>query len=869
MKRIIVFFLLIINGYINVLGQDMDSLSRLAITYASQNNIEALQKIYDTTKNQMPHHFQLYCDLLIARNEGKCQRALECVDSLYKWYPKQTKRKLRMSLAEIKADILRQLGRYEEMYDHCLKEIKYFKRYGFTNNAIKELYLLQSKAELLRGHNYCNRLMQVADRRLVFELDSLYYNDSSDLDEMTRLRCEFLLSQAFHKTTEMVEKSQILIADYGERLYAEELTFYIKCYANELIRRGEWKTLKEWAIKIKETAHDHSAPLDNYIKWADAFKTYPLQSVECPSTPSTIQTTHEWPILLKANINHRKNTELGISLDQPYTFISEEVAEHQHIKVVKDTLTISTSYGLIEVCPAIIDELAVQNVVFHNIFAYIILKTNKNASNFNGAIGLNQWLAFDKLTFFPEEIRVEKVGDNSLNGCLPGERKNMCLTPRGGLRILTRNDSLTHPLDINFSFPNNFLYQNYWTPNGDSNDIPIYLGDVRGCINAPIFVDYQSAYSHGVLGVPFLRHYKSMSFDFQKMALTLGEETPYTPLRHRFNHSSDKHYLARNYSALTAGNLIDEDEKLFLQLILSIGKNVLGQVAEYCQNLRRNRSDFYDLGTEVEALFLSGEYQDCKALIHNKSLYLKDTQEEITETRQELEKYLLYTSEDKPSIHTHHSRTVKYDLNQETHPVIRIHKRKAPVHFDIFYPYTEIAAKQIKKFKVKRLGTVDGIEYGLIPKITCGSIELLNIPCRILSDKQTILQQVPDEGKGIHLGWNALRLLHQVTFTEGQLILSTDEIQSLQNGADMYHTDHWYIEAKEGNEYHTYTLSPKETYGISEELHFSGIKFSPSDIISKKTVPDDARFGNINFKELQSKAKSITFDFRKMKLISK
>ena len=869
MKRIIVFFIFIAYGCISVLGQGVDSLTRLAITYASQNNIEELQKIYDSTKNQMPHHFHLYCDLLIARNEGKCQRALECVDSLYKWYPKQTNRKLRLSLAEIKADILRKMGRYEEMYDHCQKEIKYFKRYGFTNNSIRELDILLEKAIALRGNSYRHLLLQAADKGLIFQLDSVYKKNHSDLDNLTCLRCELLLSLAFNRKTEMIEKSQSLINNYSKSLYPEEITYYIKCLANEFIQRGDWKSLKEWATHLKEMDCQNSAPLDTYLKWADAFESYPLQSIECPSTYHIIPTSYEWPVLLKANLNHGKTTYLGISLEQPYTLISETLAANHNIQALSDTLTISTSYGLIQVSPAIVDELTIQDVTFHHLFAYIILNTNTMASKVNGAIGLNQWMAFDRITFSPEEILVEKQDADFVHESFPDKGRNMCLTPRGGLRVLARHDSLRHPLDINFSFPNNFLYQDCWRKNNKSCDMPISIGDLNGSINSPRYVNYRSTISHGVLGIPFLRHYRYMCFDFKKMELTFGEQTPYSPLRHRFNHSSDKHYLARNYSALTASGLMDEDETLFLKLILAIGKNEPKSVVRYCQGLRANKSDFYDLETEAEALFLSGEYQACKDIILDEKSYFKNTQEEKRKIRKQMEKYLLYASENAPSIHTPHSHIVKFDLHKEVFPVIRIHKRKANAHFDIFCSYTEIAEKQVKRFRVKKLGVVDGIAYGLIPKITCGNVELLNIPCRILSDEMTILEQIPDEGKGVHLGWNALRLFHQMTFTEGQLVLSTDEMQVSKNGANIYHTDHWYIETREGNEYHTYTLSSEENCGISEELHFSGIKFIPSDTISKKSIPDDARFGNINFKELQSKAKSITFDFSKMKLISK
>ena len=874
MKKILAFYLLFLVNTVCLCAQNRDSLSQMAITYAAQNNIEALRDIYTKHRSQMPHHFALFCDATIARSEGEYDKVTIYVDSLYKWYPKYLQKKTRLSLAEMKADALRKTGKYPELYDHCNKEIQYFIRYGFTKATLQNLYEQKGKAEILSKKNKNTLLLQYYDQKKIFELDTLFHKKGNAADELTQLRCKFLLSRAFHQPQCLLTSTQQLVEQYAQSLDSDELTACITSHAEQLVLNGDWRDLSAWIEKIDQLTVPHAAPIEHYKLWAKSFERYPRTAMTCTHSPTAIPTSYEWPLILEGTIDQKSKIAFCMGTEQPYTLISESFATQHQLEMLADTLSLPTDKGLLTVSPAIVGELAIGSLVCRNLFVFVVHSSNALATPFDNVLGLDFWLHFEKIYFHPEHLILEYQVSTEKDTLRYQPDKNLFLSGQNGLQLLSPTSPQSHRLGIDCFYPNNILYRKAWESVGEKPSEPtLQIGEEAYYINQPQSVDYKNNQNDGILGMPFLRMYQSVCLDFTTMKLSTKGLSTYTPQRNRFSYLTDRNYLARNAAALMAGEPKDSEEVLFLRLLIAEGKNRPAEVVTICKQLKKRQSDFYNVRIEAQALFQVGQYENAAEVVRTALQALTATTPAALREKVELSAlqqiYQGFAHETAPKFSgKKHKITLQYKSDEL--PKLKIHRRKAEAYFDIFSPVTEIAERSVRKFKVKRLKTTETIDYGIIPSIKIGELTLYNLPCKILKEEQEYEQKIPDKGKGIRLGWNALRLFRQVSFRKHEIILSTDTHEAMTASAPLYYNGEWHVEATTHQGYRTFALTnePQE-HEIAEGLVFAGISYPSSNPSPHITSPGTIGNGKISFTDLKTRCNQLTFDFKDMKLKSK
>lgn len=848
---------------------DIDSLGKAAILHASHHNIKALRPVYEQMGNQMPHFIRLYCDIAIASSEGRHQRLVECVDSLKQWYPNKLQANTLLSLAELKAESLRQLGEYEALQKHCTRELKYFKRKRFKPNQLKELFFYQEKAKRLLGNSIRSQILQQADRRNIFELDTILSRHKDDIDEFALLRSQVVLFHTFRQHKALSECSRRLVLEYADSLDAKELTYCIETYADLLVRNGNWNDLGQWVSKVTEIDRSHTANLKYYSHLANALTNEKKSSISFPSHNCTIRTTYEWPMLIQAHINGGKAVNCFLETEQAHTLITSETATACQAQVLNDTITIASSNGIIEVSPTFIKELAIGEIIFNNILVYTVLPQSREDMPFDASLGTNEITRLGRISFLSEKMIVQPAP------ALPmlSERKgNLYMAEQNGLRIRSFYKGSAQPLSLDLGYPHNVLNKDCFDqPSGEATSLNIETTAGMLTISNPTYINEKIDKCNGILGTAFLRSYRNVTIDFNKMTLNVEEPTEYLPARGQFGHNTDKLYLNRNQHALTSCDLMDDEEKDFLELLINIGKNHPAKVVEVSQRLRLCQSPFYDAYTEAEGLFSCERYKEAVTLLEdvlsNRISFLQLSPSEHKVLSSVLRNYKLF------------ERVLPVKITGQTN-VSRLEKskygwinvkscgKKQNAEIDIFSPYTEISAKTAKRLKVDLLGIANGIRHGIISQIQIGDFIVENVHCVINSNADKSKTEIPDKGNGIRLGWDFIRHFKMYSVSTTGICLSLNKEKTDKKKIPVYRLNKWIVETESEDGYPTYILDRKQNTTLyPQNLKIGDYKCDKRDFHLEKSQ-DSTRYhnGKISFNYLLHKAKNISFDLENMEM---
>lgn len=858
MKKIVLLFLLNLCFTVSGLCQNIDSLTRAALTYAAHNNIAALRPLYRQQQQHLPQHVRLYCDMAISHSEGSYERVVECIDSLRKWYPKSIAAKTQLSLSELKAESLRQLGEYEALYHFCKKEISYFKKRRFKPQLLKELLHYQEKAARLSGNSYRARLLQLADRYLPVQLEALYREGGKDMDKFTRLRCETVLAQAFHRPRQFLETSRQLITEYADSLDNETLTHFIKQHADVLIHRGDWKGLEAWTASLHDLHRNQYAPMPLYQKLSAAFRDKPAYEIRSNDSSCLLPTTYEWPLLVTGTVNNGAPISFALSTEQPYTFIGEETARKCGVQTLDDTLHLSTADGFLTVSPAWVDQLSLGSISFNHLYAYVVHDSNDIPSSFANSIGLNELLSLSSITLLPEQILLKTADEEPAAIANQG----MYLSIQNGLRLLAYDsDGKVQPLSLDINYPNNIFSRKCLSSQQQGNRLDISVGGQHHTIHQPVFVGPKAQRFNGILGLPFARNYSFMRLDFRKMAIETGDETGYHPVRGRFGHSSDKNYLVRNYAALTSTHTITQDEQLFLDALIAIGKNSPCQVAAISSRLRADSSAFYNAYTEAESLFLCGKYKAATQCLREQLAKLPPHNEYRADLQHLLLHYQLYEQAPEVKIQCAQPEQDTFTVTAEGSD-ISVNRKKATLFLKPFTNLTVLSEKSAKKLKVKLMGKYQNTQYGLLTTLQCGPFTLHHLPCIIVKDKVWEQENYPEAKRGICLGWDALRHFNTLHFKDGNITLSLHAVPETSPAARLYHNGHWYVEAEADGTYPTLRIEAEDRPAAMPKQ----LKIAQHPVCANGKSPEGEIFGTVSAGNLLKVTGSLTIDTRKMLL---
>ena len=866
MKKIFWTLFTFIFGMMTIQAQKLDSIANKAIEFASENNLSALCPIYKQYKYKMPKFAQLYCEIAITNNEGNYERMIVCIDSLKNIYPKKLNAKTQLSLSEMKAEGLRQLDKYEELHKYVSKEIKTFKRRRFKGQSLRKLLNYQKRSLKRIGDSPRAKLLRLADTYRFLELDSLYRQVGGHMDRYTQLRCKLTLSYAFHDKKTLLQTTRNMLEQYADSLDALEFSFCVSTHADLLARAGRWQDLGLWTQEMKTWKRTNPATIHHYEILAKELKGYPATSVSFLKKTCIIPTTYEWPLLFSVKINNGQPTTFTLDSEHPYTLISRECTQHNQIEVLPDTLQIATNNGWLNVSPCYIKKMQLGNLTIQHLQAYVVVASEKKELLMPCSLGLNEIMSFKHISILPEQIILsDTVPDTSDN-----MRKNLFISRDKGLRLACYAEQNFHALNLNISYPNNFLSRQCF-PNWLEDSRPYCTSNGMDiAVASPFYIEEKGKFYDGILGMPFIRSYQKIDYDFENMQMSVHHETDYQPSRGNFSHDTDKHYLERNETALKSGNYVDPNENTFLDLLLSMGKNKPEQVVRLSRILREQKSDFYDCYTEAEGLFLNGEYTKACNFLKE---YLTSSQPDEKQKTFLNNLYLYYKMfSDVPPITLEGTNNVFLPYIDESKWVeIKADGKKIEADFNLFATESKISIKSVKKYNVKLLGQHNQATYGILPQIECGNLTLKNIPCRILTDIDVARNTLPDKGKGILLGWNTLRHLERITLKKQGISLNDKQSEyNEREAAPMFQTDGWYLSTTSCGHYPTYKL---EAEGISrgkvQAVNFSGVSFAPDEIKSENIHLPYQCAGILTMPDIWKKAQQITFDLKEMKFFAK
>ena len=851
-------------------AQDLDSIVNAATQYATDNRIGALKTTYRDHKEEMPNYVRLYCEAAITHHDKAYERMLECIDTLRIWYPKQISSKTNLSLAELKAEGLRQLGRYDELATFCSQEIKHFQRKRLKDSSLYTLQNYLKKAKRMQGESARAQLLQLNDLNKIYELSKIYPKLKDRVGPFERTWSDYTLAQAFHDTEKVIRCGHILVEQFADSLDTETLAQCMLTVSQTLAIHCQWKALQEWIERAQRIGAASEAVLAPYQRLIHRFSNYPQPKIILPDNGCSIATTYEWPLLLPVQINGSKPLLFNLNTEQPYTLISEKMARQLQLSVEPDTLQVAFEGQTIAVSPAIVEDLRLGAVQYHNILTLIVHEAYQPITFFDCTLGLHELISLGKIELLPEKIRIFPKATLAAQSKEPEvKHPQLYLNNLGSLRLLGKWNEKIRTFRLTPNSPRNVLdYSCHESIPTDSPNILLDLGEQKIQMRNPILTEDCPNQYCGILGLPFFRNYDSVVLDFNAMLLRVGNFIPYKPTRLNFCHTTDKLYLRRNFYALTAGNLLDTSEEQFLKMLLAMGNNQPQAVVQLVHQLRDSKSDFYDAYTELEALFLSGQYHDAQTL--GEHLLQKET--DNTQSKEAVKRLTtlcgLYAQYPPTQLsNSGSSATLTCDNHQTAE--VKVNGKTVKTRFDIFQPNTYISEQQAKKLKVKDLGDYDGKTYGLIPAIDCNGITIQQVHCIILSKKSPLLRLLPGKGKGILLGWDNLRHLAGLSISRHALTLDAQPLASRYGGAPLCYNHGWQIETEAEGTFPTFELTNMGyNYGAQNSLRIDNLLLPEKDWtpkeLSKTAVTRTA--GIISAAYLMKKTGKLTFDFQKMRL---
>lgn len=853
-------------------AQDLDSIVNVATQYATDNQIGALKTTYRDYKEEMPNYVRLYCEAAITHHDKAYERMLECIDTLRIWYPKQISSKTNLSLAELKAEGLRQLGRYEDLAAFCSQEIKQFQRKRVKASSLRPLQNYLEKANRMQGKSARAQLLQLNDLNKIYELSQVFPQLKDQVGPFERTWSSYTLAQAFHDYEEEIRCGRLLVEQFADSLDTEVLTQCMLTVSQTLAIHCQWKALQEWVELAQKNGTVSEAVLAPYQRLIQHFSHYPQPEVILPDNGCTIATTYEWPLLLPVQINGNKPLHFNLNTEQPYTLISEKVARELQLPISTDTLQVAFEGQTIAVSPTIIQDLHLGAVQYRNILALVVHEAYQPITFFDCTLGLHELISLGKIELLPEKIRIFPKATTAAPSQEPvGKHPQLYLNNLGGLRLLGKWNEKIRTFRLTPNSPRNVLANSCDADlKTDKPFILVDLGEQQIQLRNPILTEDCPNQYCGILGLPFFRNYDSVVLDFNAMQLRVGNLIPYNPTRLNFCHTTDKLYLRRNAYALNAGHLLDTSEEQFLQMLLAMGNNQPQTVVQLVRQLRDSGSDFYDAYTELEALFLCGQYREAQTL--GEQLLQKGLDNAPSKEAEAIKRLTTLCgcyADCPPTQLSASAATTTLSCDGHQTAEVEVNGKAVKARFDIFQPYTYISEQQAKKLKVKALGSCDGKSYGLIPALHCNGIHIQQVRCIILPKKSPLARLLPGKGKGILLGWDNLRHLAGLSVDRHTLTLAAQPLASRPGGAPLCYNHGWRIEAEAEGTFPTFELTHGgNNQGTPRAIRIDNLFLPAKDWTPKEPAKTESTrtAGAISAAYLMKKTGKLTFDFQKMRL---
>lgn len=562
-------------------AQQTDSIQLRAATLAARGEVAALRPLYRAHRAELLPQTRLFCELAIARADGHRTQAIACIDSLTGTYARQLDLGGRLALIELKVSILMQEGRYAEAKAVCEKELSYFKRRRMRASRLQPLRSDLRKAARLAPDTPRARMLGLAARGLAFELRPLYLAGKDSLDDYARLRCAWELARAFSRDNEASRHADSLLACYPDSLDANELTLCLRTQAEHFIAAGEWKALQAFCDRHASLSQAHGVRLPYYRRMAEAFGAHPASTVERPPHDCGLPLSPLWPLFVPVKPNGQKAYPFLLDTGQGYTLLPEAEARTCGLHILPDTLSVASPTGLLSVSPAYADSLVLGEIVFRHIVVYAVHPDEYADPLYTRVLGCNELLRLPGMVFYPKKL----VFPYRPAGAAPGSGE-MRLSADGALRLRAENEGHPYLFGLDTGSSDDVFPSAVFPPaTTDTLHFEIAVGDSCYFSPTPFFTDSRATDHDGLLGVPFLRQFRRVCFDFGSMRLSLQGYAPALyAARAEADFADDAYFsLERNEASLLWR--ADEKDRLFCHLLMLLVKNAPDRVWQLCDRI--------------------------------------------------------------------------------------------------------------------------------------------------------------------------------------------------------------------------------------------------------------------------------------------
>lgn len=742
-RRLVTVFVAFLLAWV-AQAQLPDSIQFRAAMLAARGEVGELRPLYRAHRAQLLPQTRLYCELALARADGDKSTAVACIDTLVNDYAEQLDLNGRLALIELKASLLLRQGRYAEAKALCTKELSYFKRRKVGEARMQTLRNDLAKAVRLAPNTLRARMLGLADRDMAFELRPLYESCGDSLDAYARQRCALALARAFRQGEAAFCYADSLLAYHPDSLDASELTLCLRTQAEHLSMKGDWKGLRAFCDSYASFSPLHGVRLSYYRRMADAFSVHPATSVELPARDCSLPLSPRWPLFVPVRANGGDAVSFLLDTGQGHTLLPEAEARSRGMQVLSDTLYVASAAGVLSVSPALADSLELGGIVFRNLLVYAVHPDDRIDPLYTRVLGCNELLRLPGMTFYPEKIVFHRQPADR-----PSESGSLRLSADGSLLLHAVHGGLPHVFSLDTgSSADVFPSVVFPEEAADTLQFDLALADSTYRVSYPIYTETRAANHDGLLGVPFLRQFRQVEFDFSSMRLSLCGFDPEV-LEACANAVFDEpgHFtLMRNTESLL-WPMGDHDRMLY-QLILQTEGYRLDSVLALCGRLEELDASFpgepvfvgmaryltqFCQGDDAGAVRTAETM--CEGLAPSDTLYAKFSSTSAA-YRAALQR---------PALRWRHSAEavpapyVQSDTAALT-VVAQAGRRQVDANFILSNSDAAVSAKTARRLKIKTVYEDKNVRLGLLDSLRIGSCTLYNVRCRIRPGKEDLLQ---------------------------------------------------------------------------------------------------------------------------------
>jgi len=739
-------------------AQLADSIQLRAATLAARGETALLRPLYRAHRAELPPSTRLYCEVALARADGDRAKAISCLDTLLADHARRFDTNGRLALVELKASLLREEGRYAELKALCRKEIPRFKRKHIGDSRLSRLRNYLRKAERLSAGTPRAELLGLADRDLPFELQRPYGERAASLDPYARHYCALVLARAFRDEMQALRHSDSLLSHYIDSLDTDELTSCLRTHADLLATRGEWKRLQAFCRTYGSLPRSHGAPLRHYARMAEAWHDRPATTLTRPARDCALPLSPQWPLFVFARPNGGDAGPFLLDTGQSYTLLPEEEARRCGLQILADTLSVASPTGMLSVSPAYADSLVLGRIVYRHLVVYAVHPADYADPVYTRVIGCNELLRLPAMTFYPEKLIFPYP--RTFAGSL---RRNLRVSQEGTLRLRAGHEGRPRTFSLDTGSSDDVFSAAAFPPaTTDTLDFRLSIGGKTYPSPCPVFTQGRAADHDGLVGVPFLRQFGAVRFDFRAMTLepedSGGDADPQTAPAAPSD--SDPFVMERHEASFR--RTADPKDGALLHLAVLSGKNrpdsviALARKIEKEFRLSAEESDLVRRWHHL-ACIRTGREAEAARLLSSTTPATDAASPDHQAVRRQIERLQQAARHAPMRLHIP-ARPVDaaYADTTDTLPTIpaRVGRKSTTLTLNPTQAETVVTERAARRLKIRTYFKDGDHAFGLIDSLRIGAFALYHVRCRI----------IPGKTESLQLGFEALSTLGYVEY---------------------------------------------------------------------------------------------------------